>query len=299
MRMEQLRCLVDIAETHSLTATAQRLYMTQQAVSKNMKYLEQELGVKLLVRTNVGVQLTEAGEGILSYAKQILESEKAINLFCEQENTEQDDYIEVKICSASSVTNIVLPNIVSCINAASKNIAFRIEYLDNIDALFRRIQERNCVLGILTYNAQTFPGKFAPWEDELQMETLALDDMLMVTDKKFIKDGLDYFPMEEYDRHVKTLYNILSTDETKDLTIKNNMTISSDADFHRRMIDKAGAIVTMSGISYQYFFSGRKYIGLPLENHNVLLAHMVIYRKDVSQRLQELIALIRREMYIK
>ena len=44
MRLEQLKCLVDIAQTGSITGTAQRMYATQQAVSKSIKQLEKELG---------------------------------------------------------------------------------------------------------------------------------------------------------------------------------------------------------------------------------------------------------------
>ena len=55
MRIEKLKCLLDIAQTGSISATAQRLYISQQAVSKNIKHLEQELGVEVLVRTKTGV----------------------------------------------------------------------------------------------------------------------------------------------------------------------------------------------------------------------------------------------------
>ena len=37
MRLEQLKCLLDIAHTGSITNTAQRLFISQQAVSKSIK----------------------------------------------------------------------------------------------------------------------------------------------------------------------------------------------------------------------------------------------------------------------
>ena len=63
MRIEQLRCIVDIAETGSLTATAQRQFITQQAVSKTIKQLEKELDATLLIRTHAGVSFTESACG--------------------------------------------------------------------------------------------------------------------------------------------------------------------------------------------------------------------------------------------
>lgn len=40
MRFEQLNCLVEIAETGSITAAAQKLFISQQAVSTSVKQLE-------------------------------------------------------------------------------------------------------------------------------------------------------------------------------------------------------------------------------------------------------------------
>ena len=43
MRLDQLKYLVDIAQTGSITSTSQRFFVTQQAVSKSIKQLETEL----------------------------------------------------------------------------------------------------------------------------------------------------------------------------------------------------------------------------------------------------------------
>ena len=52
MRFEQLECLLAVEETGSFVGAAQRLFLTQQAISMSMKQLEQELGQPLLVREN-------------------------------------------------------------------------------------------------------------------------------------------------------------------------------------------------------------------------------------------------------
>ena len=49
MRLEQLQCLLDVAQTGSLTSTAKRLFVSQQAVSKSIKQLEEELGVRIVI----------------------------------------------------------------------------------------------------------------------------------------------------------------------------------------------------------------------------------------------------------
>jgi DNA-binding transcriptional LysR family regulator len=63
--------LAEIAEAGSLTAAAQRLGVTQPALSKQLKRLEQQLGVSVFRRSLRGVQATEYGDALLPRARAI------------------------------------------------------------------------------------------------------------------------------------------------------------------------------------------------------------------------------------
>ncbi len=58
----EIRCFLNLTETLSFTETARNLYMTQQAVSKHIARLEDDLGFQLFIRTHHYVALTRAGE---------------------------------------------------------------------------------------------------------------------------------------------------------------------------------------------------------------------------------------------
>ncbi len=58
----EIRCFLNLTETLSFTETARNLYMTQQAVSKYIARLEDDLGFQLFIRTHHYVALTKAGE---------------------------------------------------------------------------------------------------------------------------------------------------------------------------------------------------------------------------------------------
>ncbi len=58
----EIRCFLNLTETLSFTETARNLYMTQQAVSKHIARLEDDLGFQLFIRTHHYVGLTHAGE---------------------------------------------------------------------------------------------------------------------------------------------------------------------------------------------------------------------------------------------
>lgn len=72
MNLNQLRIFATVAETGSLSETAQRLFLTQPAVTQQIKHLEQAFAVQLLERTNRGVTLTDAGEVLNDYARKIV-----------------------------------------------------------------------------------------------------------------------------------------------------------------------------------------------------------------------------------
>jgi len=74
-----LRTFVAVKETGSFTRAAERLHLTQSAVSHQIRRLEEQLGQPLLHRTTRSLILTEHGEDLVRYAEQILESMDALS----------------------------------------------------------------------------------------------------------------------------------------------------------------------------------------------------------------------------
>jgi DNA-binding transcriptional LysR family regulator len=72
MELRHLRYFVAIAEEHSFTRAAERMWVAQPGLSTQMRRLESELGVRLLERHARGVDLTPAGELFLERARATL-----------------------------------------------------------------------------------------------------------------------------------------------------------------------------------------------------------------------------------
>jgi DNA-binding transcriptional LysR family regulator len=72
LELRQLRCLVAIVDTGSFTDAAIELGVSQAAVSRTLRSLEQVLGTRLLHRTSRNVTPTTAGVQVLSRARQLL-----------------------------------------------------------------------------------------------------------------------------------------------------------------------------------------------------------------------------------
>ena len=72
IKLERYRIFTAVAETGSFSAAADALFITQSAVSQNIKALEDALGSVLFFRRHGGVVLTEAGKVLYKYASRAL-----------------------------------------------------------------------------------------------------------------------------------------------------------------------------------------------------------------------------------
>ena len=72
MELRHLRYFVAVAEALSFTKGAQKLHLSQPSLTRQIKDLEAEVGVRLLDRNKQGVSLTRQGATFLSDAKRIL-----------------------------------------------------------------------------------------------------------------------------------------------------------------------------------------------------------------------------------
>lgn len=72
LNLSQLQTFVTVAAEGSMTAAADKLFLTQPAVSQQMKNLEDDLGVELIVRGSKQIKMTAQGEILYEHAKKIL-----------------------------------------------------------------------------------------------------------------------------------------------------------------------------------------------------------------------------------
>lgn len=74
MEIRQLKYFLSVAECGSFTEASRRCYLSQSALSQQIKALEDELKTRLLERTPHHVVLTESGRELLPLARQVLQS---------------------------------------------------------------------------------------------------------------------------------------------------------------------------------------------------------------------------------
>src|SRR3954464_25660 len=78
LELRLVRYFVAVAQEGSVTRAAERLHLSQPALSAAVKQLEQQLGVPLLERVGRGIALTPAGELLLRRGRELLDHAEAV-----------------------------------------------------------------------------------------------------------------------------------------------------------------------------------------------------------------------------
>ncbi|HHO0144884.1 TPA: LysR family transcriptional regulator [Providencia stuartii] len=117
MDIRSLRYFVEVVQLNGFSRAAERLFVTQPAISRSIQKLEQELGYTLLVRENDGVRLTDEGEILLSHAKQILKQFNSMN-----------KALKEKEGPLSGILNVGLPPVIASTYFADIIMAFSRRY---------------------------------------------------------------------------------------------------------------------------------------------------------------------------
>lgn len=85
---KQMQYFISVVETNSFTKAAEECYISQSAISQQIKSLEDELHVQLLIRNKRSFNLTPAGEYFYQHSKEILDE---VNELCQKTKDIDDD----------------------------------------------------------------------------------------------------------------------------------------------------------------------------------------------------------------
>lgn len=76
MTLQQMKYVICVADRGSMNEAAKALYISQPSLSGTIKELEKEIGIKIFIRSNKGIELTTEGSEFIGYARQTLEQYK-------------------------------------------------------------------------------------------------------------------------------------------------------------------------------------------------------------------------------
>lgn len=136
MDMLDLKVFIAVAESESMSKAAQKVALTQPAVSFRIAGLEAELGAPLFHRTRSGAFLTEAGRKFYFYAQYALSALEAgqdsIRMLSEPPLEEK-----LRIGIVDSLTHVMLPAIIQSMKEQTSVIQWKINTGQSLDLALR------------------------------------------------------------------------------------------------------------------------------------------------------------------
>src|SRR3989475_2428311 len=124
MELRHLRYFIGVAEEENVSRAALKLHVSQPALSRQIRDLEEELGFLLLERSAKAVRLTEAGRAFLTEARAVLQrAEDAVKVARAIATGAHD---ELHIGYAPSLTARILPATLRAFQAELPNVRVRL-----------------------------------------------------------------------------------------------------------------------------------------------------------------------------
>lgn len=139
MNLKQLEAFVQIAEGRSFSKAAKELFLTQPTISAHISALEKELAVRLFVRNTKEVSLSEDGQALYKYARQMVDLEKKIEeKFCAEK---KEGKRSITIAASTIPAQYLLPEILIRFNEKYPKDQIKIMETDSAKVVMRIIDQ--------------------------------------------------------------------------------------------------------------------------------------------------------------
>lgn len=129
MNTAYLRTYIEVVNLKSFSKAAEKLFISQPAVTKQIKSLEKDFGIVLLKRSYNDIVPTKEGKEIYKYATTILNKEEEI--FAKMIQNENLISGELTICSSTLPANYLLDNILFDFSTKYNKITYNIKKMDS------------------------------------------------------------------------------------------------------------------------------------------------------------------------
>ena len=146
MSDRRLQVFYSVARHLSFTKAAEALHMTQPAVTFQVRQLEEQFNTRLFDRTHNRINLTEAGDRVYHYAKQIFE------LYSRMEGEVRELTGEVSgvviLGASTTIAEYMLPSLLGAFKRKFPDVVIRLR-VSNTDGIVAMVEDNEIDLGVV------------------------------------------------------------------------------------------------------------------------------------------------------
>jgi hypothetical protein len=279
MELTQLLHFKTIAECKTMTEAAERLHISQPALSSSLKKLEEELGVALFERKKNNLVLNKSGTTALDYAGKILaQAEEMKNTF--KQYAKEGTLLSLGFCAPGPMRLSVplfqkaYPHL-----SVSSEIAADDKNLLN-DLLFKKY---DAIVSLEKLEHQDVVS--IPYAKEELMLSVAVDDVLAKEKSVCLHRHTDreiaaYRCFGAFERHIHTFLDWLNTVPT--------VTVYTDYFVFRQMLEHK-KILTFNTRLVQLYRNDGERVVIPLEDEGISATYWLSYLAENKRRVNPLL----------
>lgn len=157
VKMNHLKAFKEVAERGSIRSASRSMGISQPSLTRNIKDLENQMGVSLIERSSNGIRLTVYGEYFLKHAKLILRELEVAQDGIRQQLEKFNG--SVSIGMGGSVVLSILPDVASWFKKDYPDAKMYI-YEEQVDALLNSLRNGDLDFCINTANPKMHNGEF-------------------------------------------------------------------------------------------------------------------------------------------
>ncbi|MBP7454601.1 MAG: LysR family transcriptional regulator, partial [Ottowia sp.] len=146
LNLDQLQTLVAIADLGTFAAAAQALHLAPPTVSLHIKELESRLEAALLVRGRGQVELTPAGDALVTEGRKLLSASDDLVDLVRRRAAGREGVVRLGV--SAGVSTHLLPMVLEALTQQSPGVEVKIEAVGSGDAM-RRLRARTLDIGIV------------------------------------------------------------------------------------------------------------------------------------------------------
>ncbi len=275
MELTQLLQFKTIAECKTMTEAAERLHISQPALSLTLKKLEEELGVQLFERKKNKIILNQAGELAFTYACTIWgQAEEMKNAF--RQYAKENSILKLGYCDAGPM-RLSVP----LLQKANPNINIFADIIaDDANALNDLLSKKyDAVVSLQKLEHPEVTS--IPFAKEELMLSVAEDDELTKETSVCLHNHTDrkiavYRIFGAYERKMKEFMDWLDS--------LSNVTVYTDYFVFRQMLEHQKVLTFTTRLVQLYRNDGKRVI-IPLEDKGISAVYWLSFCKDNQKRL--------------
>lgn len=176
MNTSYLRTFIEVINLKNISKAAEKLFITQPAVSKQLQLLEKEFGAELIKKNGREIIPTEEGNILYKYAKNVLNEENKIYSTLRKDDEKLKG--DLQIYTSSMPADYYIHDLIIEFSNLCPEVSYTIKKIDS-DMVFKNIEE-----GFTSFGFTGTPSK----NKKIKNICIAEDEVVLVVSKDKVKE---------------------------------------------------------------------------------------------------------------